>query len=179
MAPQHVSFIALKCRAGANPEAVLRRLREAIPERDVMTARALHDLTQRYWEDRTGIGPILFLSAALAALVGFLTVLLTFYLLTVQKLPVLVALEAVGASTVEIAALVGVQAGVVFLAGAAVASGALVLALAALARTSISVVISPAIWVAVFGLIALACALACLPSLWKIKRLEPAEAFRA
>ena len=30
MAPQHVSFIALKCRAGANPEAVLRRLREAI-----------------------------------------------------------------------------------------------------------------------------------------------------
>jgi putative ABC transport system permease protein len=144
-----------------------------------MTGRELHDLTQGYWESRTGIGPILFLSAGLAALTGFLTVLLTFYLLTVQKLPVFAAMKALGASAGEIAALMALQAGLVFAAGAALAAVAVALTLGALGRTHISVVITTDTWLTVFGIIALACALACLPSVWKIRRLEPAEAFRA
>ncbi|MCW5553928.1 MAG: hypothetical protein KIS67_17455 [Verrucomicrobiae bacterium] len=176
---QHVSFVAVRCQAGADVDQVAGRLQEALPEHDVFTARALHDLTQHYWESRTGIGPILFLSAGLAALVGFLTVLLTFYLLTVQKLPVFAALKALGASGSEIAAVIGLQAGVMFVAGSLVAGIALAAALAALARTTISVVISPTTALAVLGLIALASALACVPALWKVVHLEPAEAFRA
>ena len=179
MRPQHVSFIALNCCPGTQARQVAQRLRLAVPEHSVMTGRELHDLTQRYWESRTGIGPILFLSAGLAALTGFLTVLLTFYLLTVQKLPVFAAMKALGASAGEIAALMALQVGLVFAAGAALAAVAVALALGALGRTHISVVITTSTWLTVFGIIALACALACLPSVWKIRRLEPAEAFRA
>jgi len=145
----------------------------------VLTSRELHNLTQHYWQSCTGIGPILFLSAGLAVLVGFFTVLLTFYLLTIQKLAVLAALKALGGSTGELALLLGTQAALVFLAGAALASGAVVLAQVALTRANISVIISAGTWATAFGLIALACAVACLPSLARIRRLEPADAFRA
>ncbi len=176
--PQRISFVAVKCRPDADVGRVAAELRRTLPEHDVFTAHALHNLTQRYWESRTGIGPILFLSAGLAALVGFLTVLLTFYLLTVQKLPVFAALKALGASATEIAAVIAIQASILFVTGCAIAGVAVALSLAALSRTSISVVITPGTALAVMGLIALASALACVPAFWKIIRLEPAEAFR-
>lgn len=177
--PHHVSFVALRCAPGADPAKIAERLRQVIPEHDVLTSRELHNLTQHYWQSCTGIGPILFLSAGLAVLVGFFTVLLTFYLLTIQKLAVLAALKALGGSTGELALLLGTQAALVFLAGAALASGAVVLAQVALTRANISVIISAGTWATAFGLIALACAVACLPSLARIRRLEPADAFRA
>jgi putative ABC transport system permease protein len=176
---QHVSYIAIRCDKDENVALVMQRLQARIPDDRVMSARQLHDLTQHYWTSRTGIGPILSLAAVLATLVGFLTVMLTFYLLTAQKMPVFAALKALGASGGEIAGLIGVQASVCFLAGMVAASIAVAVAMAALSQTTISVVISPSTALAVTGLIALASALACIPAVRKIMRLEPAEAFRA
>jgi putative ABC transport system permease protein len=179
MAPQRVSYIAIRCRKGADIGEVAQRLRLAMPEHDVLTARTLHDLTQDYWESRTGIGPILYLSASMTTLGGFLTVLMTFYILTVQKLPVFAALKALGASGADIGALLAVQAGVIYAVGAVIGCVALIFALAALERTLITVVVTTGTAAVAAGVIALATALACVPSLWKIMRLEPAEAFRA
>lgn len=175
----HVSYIAIRCATNESVATVMSRLQARIPDNRVLNARQLHQLTQSYWISRTGIGPILSLAAVLAALVGFLTVLLTFYLLTVQKLPVFSALKALGASSGEIAGLIGVQAGLCFVAGWLIGGAAVAAAMAWLARTTISVVISPGTAIAISGIIALASALACVPAFWKIKRLEPAEAFRA
>jgi hypothetical protein len=173
-----VHYLAVKCHPDADVRRVAADLRASLPENSVHTAREFHDLTQAYWQGRTGIAPMLFLSMTLAGVVGFMTVFLTFYLLTSQKLPVYAAMKALGASMPEIGVLLAVQLAVVFVAAAAVAGVVLLGALAAFARTPISVVLPGWVVALDVGMMALASALACGPSLWKVARAEPAEAFR-
>lgn len=108
----HVSFIAVKCRPGADVTAVQARLQAGLPEQRVWTSREFHDLTQNYWIRLTGIGPVLLLSAGLAALVGFLTVFLAFSQLTAEKMPVYAAMKVMGASTAELSGIALLQIGV-------------------------------------------------------------------
>jgi ABC-type antimicrobial peptide transport system permease subunit len=173
-----VHYLAVKCRSGTDLRKAATDLRASLPENSVHTAREFHDLTQAYWQERTGIAPMLFLSMTLAGVVGFMTVFLTFFLLTSQKLPVFAAMKALGASTAEIGILLAVQLGVVFLAAAAVAGVSLWGALVVFAQTPISVVLPGWVVVLDVGMMALASALACGPSLWKVAWAEPAEAFR-
>jgi ABC-type lipoprotein release transport system permease subunit len=173
-----VHYLAVKCRSGTDLRKAATDLRASLPENSVHTAREFHDLTQAYWQERTGIAPMLFLSMTLAGVVGFMTVFLTFFLLTSQKLPVFAAMKALGASTAEIGVLLAVQLGVVFLAAAVVAGVVLLGALALFARTPISVVLPGWVVALDVGMMALASALACGPSLWKVAWAEPAEAFR-
>lgn len=176
--PRAVHYLAVKCRPGADPQQVAAALRARLPDHDVHTARHFHDLTQDYWQQRTGIAPMLFLSMTLASVVGFMTVFLTFFLLTSQKLPVFAAMKALGASTADIGVLLWVQLVVVFATAAALAGAGLYAAVLAFADTPISVVLPPLVVAGGIGLMALACALACIPSLCKVAHTTPAEAFR-
>ncbi len=174
-----ISYIAVKCRAGADVLAVQTRLAARLPALRVWTAQEFHDLTQNYWVRLTGVGPVLLLSAALAALVGFLTVFLSFSHLTAEKLPVYAAMKAMGASTVELSGMALLQIGVVFGLGCVLALGGLVAALLVLAHTTISVVLTPGIVALGVGFMALCSVAAGMRSLIKLAHLEPAEAFRA
>lgn len=178
MKPGQISFIAIKCRPGADIRAVQSGLQKRLPEYHVWTASQFHDLTQNYWVKLTGIGPILWLSAGLAALVGFLTLFLTFSHLTAEKLPVYAAMKAIGASTKELSVLVLVQIGVVFSLGCAVAIAGVVVALAALSRTTISVELTPGIALAGVGFMAICSFAAGLQAIRKLVAVEPAEAFK-
>jgi putative ABC transport system permease protein len=173
-----ISFIAVKCRAGADIHSVRTRLQAGLPEYHVWTAAEFHELTQNYWVRLTGIGPVLLLSAGLASLVGFLTVFLTFSHLTSEKLPVYAAMKAIGASNAELAGIVLVQIGVVFCVGSLLAVMAVGVALVALSTTTISIVLTPGIALLGVGFMG-ACSLAAgWKSLRSLSRIEPAEAFR-
>lgn len=174
-----VSFIAVKCRPGADVAAVQARLQAGLPEQRVWTSREFHDLTQNYWIRLTGIGPVLLLSAGLAALVGFLTVFLAFSQLTAEKMPVYAAMKAMGASTAELSGIALLQIGVVFGLGCLIALSALMVSLAVLAHTTISIVLTPGI--ALLGVLFMAsCSVAAgMRALLRLAKLEPAEAFRA
>ncbi|MBM4059892.1 MAG: FtsX-like permease family protein [Planctomycetes bacterium] len=173
-----IHYLAVKCAPGADPAAVAAALRERLPELQVHEAAAFHDLTQDYWADRTGIEPMLFLSMTLSSVVGFMTVFLTFFLLTSQKLSVFAAMKALGASTADVGVLLWVQLAVVFASATALAGAGLYAAVLAFADTPISVVLPPPVVAGGIGLMALACAFACVPSLVKVARTAPAEAFR-
>jgi len=173
-----ITFVAIKCRAGANICAVQARLQRRLPENHVWTAGEFHNLTQDYWVKLTGIGPVLLLSAGLAALVGFLTVFLTFSHLTAEKLPVYAAMKAMGASTAELSAMVMLQIAVVFGVGCLVALAGVLVTLAALASTTISVVLTPGTAAVGIGFMAFCSLAAGLQALGKLARVEPAEAFR-
>lgn len=178
--PAHrVSYLAVKCRAGADARAVQARLQAWLPHLRVWTAREFHDLTQDYWTRLTGMGPVLLLSAALAALVGFLTVFLSFSQLTAEKLPVYAAMKAMGASTAELCGMALLQIGAVFGLGCLIALAGLAAALLALARTTISVALTPGAMAAGAGFMALCSAAAGMRSLRKLANLEPGDAFRA
>lgn len=176
--PNQITFLAAKCRAGADVRAVQARVQARLPEYRVWMAAEFHDLTQDYWVRLTGIGPVLLLSAGLAALVGFLTVFLTFSHLTSEKLPVFAAMKAIGASNAELSGLVLLQIGVVFGLGSLLAVLGVGVALAALSRTTISVVLTPGMVVLGVGFMGVCSAAAGWKSLRSVSRVEPAEAFR-
>ncbi len=174
-----ISYIAVKCRPGGNAESVRERLQARLPSYRVWTAAEFHDLTQNYWLKLTGIGPVLLLSAGLAALVGFLTVFLTFTHLTTEKLPVYAAMKAIGASNAELGGMVLLQIGVIFGIGSLLAVAGVGLALAALSKTTISVVLTPGIAALGIGFMGACSVAAGWRSLRSLARVEPAEAFRA
>ena len=173
-----ITFVAIKCRSGTDVQTVQTRLQKRLPENHVWTAREFHGLTQDYWVRLTGIGPILWLSAGLAALVGFLTLFLTFSHLTAEKLPVYAAMKAIGASTAELRAMVLLQIAVVFSLGCTLAIAGVVVALAALSRTTISVELTPGMALAGVGFMAMCSFMAGWRALRTLASVEPAEAFK-
>ena len=178
MKANQTTFVAVKCRRGADVRTVQTRLQEQLPEYRVWTAAEFRRLTQDYWLKLTGIGPVLLLSAGLAVLVGFLTVFLTFTHLTSEKLPVYAAMKAIGASNAELSGIVLLQIGVVFGIGSLLAVTGVGLALVALSKTTISVLLTPGITLLGVGFMG-ACSLAAgWKSLRSLSRVEPAEAFR-
>ena len=173
-----ISFVAIKLHPGADGRVVQARLQARLMDQRVWTAKEFHDLTQTYWVKLTGIGPVLLLSAGLAALVGFLTVFLTFSHLTAEKLPVYAALKAMGASTAELSGVVLLQIGTVFGCGCVLAVAGVAVTLLALSRTTISVVLTPGTVLFGVGFMALCSLAAGFHSLRKLAKVEPAEAFK-
>jgi len=174
----HISFIAVKCQPGTDIRTERARLQKMLPEYHVWTSAEFHNLTQYYWNNLTGMGPILWLSAGLAALIGFLTVFITFTHLTEEKFPVYAAMKAMGASTAELCGMVLLQIGLVFGIGCALALAWMAVALLVLSHTMISVVLTPGIALACIGFMALCSLAAGLRALHKLALLEPAEAFK-
>jgi putative ABC transport system permease protein len=176
---EHASYFVAKCEPGADIESVVRDLHADFPEHDVMSASTFHDKAARYWSTRTGIGPVLMLSAALAILVGFMIVMLAFYISTVDKLPVFACMKALGASGLEVVLILVFQVVIVFVIGCTLAGGAIHVAMILLARTTISVVITPGLVLTGLGTTALCSSLSSLLSIRQVINTDPGEAFRA
>jgi len=176
--PNHASYFVCKCRPGADVEQVVRDLRADFPEHDILTARAFHDRAAKYWSTRTGIGPVLMLSAALATLVGFMIVMLAFYISTVDKLPIFSFIKALGASSAEVVSILVFQVVIVFLIGCGFAGLGLHVALRFLEDTTISTVVTRQLVLAGVGTTAFCSALSSLLSIRKVINTDPGEAFR-
>jgi putative ABC transport system permease protein len=174
----HASYIVAKCAPGADVDRVVRTLQAAFPEHDVMATPAFHDKAALYWSTRTGIGPVLMLSAALAILVGFMVVMLAFYISTVDKLPIFACMKALGASGLEVVSILVFQVVVVFIVGCALAGAGIYVAHGLLAKTTISVVITRGLVFAGLGATALCSALSALLSIRRVIHTDPGEAFR-
>jgi putative ABC transport system permease protein len=175
----HASYIVAKCVPEADVDTVVRDLQAAFPEHDVMSTRTFHDKAARYWSTRTGIGPVLMLSAALAILVGFMIVMLAFYISTVDKLPVFACMKALGASGLEVVMILVFQVIIVFILGCALAGVGIHIAMIVLANTTISIVITRGLVLAGLGTTALCSALSSLLSIRQVINTDPGEAFRA
>jgi putative ABC transport system permease protein len=178
MPDDHASYIVCKCNPGADVARVIRDLQSDYPEHDVLATRAFHDRASTYWSTRTGIGPVLMLSAGLAILVGFMIVMLAFYISTVDKLPVFACMKALGASGLEVVSILIFQMIIVFVVGCGLAGLGIHFAQAFLARTTISLVITPNLVLAGLGTTALCSTLSSLLSIRKVISTDPGEAFR-
>lgn len=174
----HASYMVASCRPGADAARVVRELQAVFPEHDALTARAFHDRAATYWSTRTGIGPVLLLSAALATVVGFMIVMLAFYISTVDKLPIFACMKALGASGFEVVSILVFQIIIVFFIGCGLAGAGLHVALAFLARTTISTVVTPNLVAAGVGTTALCSAFSALLSIRQVISTDPGEAFR-
>jgi putative ABC transport system permease protein len=174
----HVNYIVCKCRPHANVPEVVQRLRAVIPEHTVLTTRQFHDLCSEYWETISGIGPLILLSSVLGVTVGFLIVILTFYISTLEKIPVYACLKALGGTAGEIAAILGVQVLIVFLLGSAIAGVTLCATMVALRNSMISLLITLNLIAAGLGTMLACSACGALLSIRRLFVVDPGEAFR-
>jgi putative ABC transport system permease protein len=176
--PSHANYLVCKCKPGVDVKRVVAELQRTVREHDVLTAEQFHARASDYWATRTSIGPVLLMSSVLAVSVGFLIVLLAFYISTIEKIPVFACMKALGASGGEIVLLLIFQSLIVFLLGCVVAAGGLYLAVAIIATTTISVVITTsgvAAAVAATGVVSLTSSLL---SVRRVITTDPGEAFR-
>jgi putative ABC transport system permease protein len=174
----HASYIVAKCEPDVDVATLVRSLQAEFPEHDVMATPTYHDKASRYWSTRTGIGPVLMLSAGLAILVGFMIVMLAFYISTVDKLPVFACMKALGASGLEVVLILVFQVMIVFVLGCALAALGLQAATVLLSRTTISVVITRELVLAGLATTALCSAASALLSIRQVIHTDPGEAFR-
>lgn len=175
----HCDYVVVKCAPGADVKRIAGEIAATLPQHyDVMTADEMRAGTQHYWTSKTGIGSILLFSTALGGLVGFLLVLNTIYVNTLESVPLFAAMKAMGASTAEIVRLLFIQIGTLFILGTLLALGLLAVALYVLSFTKISVFIPPMLPFITLGITAAISFGACVPSVVIISRIEPGEAFR-
>ncbi len=176
--PSYATYIICKCRAGVDVRDAVRRLQATVPEHDVITSREFHQRATNYWETRSGFGPVILLSSILAVIVGFLIVMLTFYISTIEKIPLYACMKALGGSTLEIVFILIVQIFIVFILGCSVGAGGVYLALFALRQTTISVTITPELIGSAVGTMFLCSIIGAMLSIRKLVATEPGEAFR-
>jgi putative ABC transport system permease protein len=174
----HVTYLVCKCRPGADVRRVAADLQRVIPEHEVLTTQQFHDRAANYWTERTSIGPLLMLSSVLAVSVGFLIVILAFYLSTLEKIPVFACMKALGASDGEIMRLLVFQSVVVFAIGCSIAGLALYASVVVLAHTNITVVITKNVVLTGLGASAVASLGSSLLAVRRVMRTDPGEAFR-
>ena len=175
----HVSYVACRCRPDADLQQVTRELQEALPDHEILLNADFHDRAAHYWSTRTSIGPLLALCSVLAVLVGFLIVVLAFYISTVEKIPVFACLKALGASNREIITILAFQVVIVYVLGSAAAGTGLSVAVRILANTKISVVITGQLVILGLGLTGLCSAASALLSIRRLVHADPGEAFRS
>jgi putative ABC transport system permease protein len=179
LSPSHVTYVACKCKPGADVMSVIRDLRQRIPEHDMLTTQEFRDRTFRSWERKTGVGPLLLFPSILAGLVGFLMLTVTFYISTIQRLPLYASLKAIGAATSELVFILLFQVTVVYLLGFALAAACLWPVLVALSSTTIAVLITPSLVIRAGGALLLSSVVGVLLSVWRVVATDPGRAFRA
>jgi len=174
----HATYLVCTLKPGSDVETVAAELQKVIPNHDVLTTATFHDKAATYWATRTGIGPVLLMSSVLAVSVGFLIVMLAFYISTIEKLPIFACLKALGAANHEVVQILIFQALIVFLLGSNIAGIGLYISVSALAQTTISVVITKNVVLAGVSTTALVSAASSLLSVRRIMTTDPGEAFR-
>jgi len=176
--PETASYVLLRPVADANQQALAARLRDAVPEANVMTREAFiaSDIEMIR---QMGVDVIRAMTMV-AYVVGLLVIGLTVYTATVERAREYAVLKAIGAHAGHLLGAVFAQAfvstGFGFVVGVilAYATGALVSRL----LPEMLVVIRPAEVARQAPVLLLVAALAALLPLWRVFRLDPMVVFR-
>ena len=175
---RRVSYVACQVRNGQPVDKVREQLQKRLPEHEVLTTGEFRDRTYRYWQTKTGVGPILLFPCGLAALAGIVVVASTFHITTVQRLPLMAALKAMGASNGEMMFMLLLQALAVAMFGTALALGGVAIAVGALATTNNTVVVTQDLLVGTsLGVVTGSVVCILLPAL-RVLRTPPMQALR-
>jgi putative ABC transport system permease protein len=154
---------------------------EGIRGRPGLEALATADFaarTESFWVFGSGAGGALLFCAVFSLLVGSVIVAQTLYSITREREKELATLKAMGATPRELIGFVAAQAGLIALVGGALGSALAVSLQSLLSSQGIAVHLSAAVF-ALGGLaVASMCALASVPSVRRVLRVEAAEVFR-
>ena len=95
-ADNDITYVLIKLRSGADPDAVIKELQGRIPGVDALRATDFSRRSELYWLFTTGAGALVISSALLALLVGIVISAQTLYASTMDRLPEYAVIRAMG-----------------------------------------------------------------------------------
>ncbi|HEY9901753.1 MAG TPA: FtsX-like permease family protein [Candidatus Sericytochromatia bacterium] len=175
-----VTFVLVRAKPGENLPSLKKRLEAALPNTRAYTREEMSLQTQRYWQERSGIGFILGLGAVVGVIVGVVIVGQILYSSASDHIKEFGTLKAMGASDWIIYSVIVEQALWMALLGY-IPGIALCLGVAAwtAATQSIVILITPASAATVLGLTVVMCVGSAIFAIQKVTRVDPAIVFKA
>lgn len=175
-----ISFILIRAQSGQDLQQLKQRLEAAIPTTTAYTQAELTRKTQRFWQQRTGVGFILGLGAAVGIIVGGIIVGQILYSSVSDHLREFGTLKAMGASDWTIYGVIIEQAlwmaVLGYVPGIALSFG---VGAWTFATQGITILIAPATAIAVFGITVAICVGSAIFAIQKVTRVDPAIVFKA
>lgn len=178
-AGSRITYVLVKAQPNQDIRLLKQKLEAALPDTRAYTREEMAERTRRYWLQRTGIGFILGLGAAVGVIVGAVIVAQILYASTSDHIKEFGTLKAMGASDWVIYGIIVEQA--LWMAVLGYLPGmALCLALASwTASKGIVILITPITAAGVFGIAVLMCVSSAVFAIRKVTRLDPAIVFKA
>jgi putative ABC transport system permease protein len=172
------SFIVVKLKDPARVDAVVRTLRQQLPDNDVYSRTGFIRRAVEYWTVQTGMGMAFFLTAILAVLIGGAIVGQTIYAGTMEHLRDYGTLKAMGARNRDINLVILSQATTSAIIGYALGVTITLLMRGAIAGAGVPMQTPLSLFVILFIVIVLTCLVAAYVSVRKVKTLDPVMVFR-
>jgi putative ABC transport system permease protein len=174
----NASYVLIKVAPNASIDAVAARLRQEIPDADVLTSAAFSQRTRNYWVYTTGAGLSLWLGSILSATVGITIVAQTLYAATLERLAEYATLSAMGAPTRYLNAIVVKQA---LIGGGLGCCFGLAIALAFFAsavRGPVALHMTLGLAAGITGFTLIMCVAASLLAVRKLMTIDPTSVFK-
>lgn len=175
-----ISYVLVKASPGEDLTQLKQRIEDTFPDTRIYTRSEMAQKTRNYWQQRTGIGFILGLGAAVGVIVGVVVVSQILYSSVSDHIKEFGTLKAMGASDWVIYRTIVEQA--LWMAVLGYLPGmALCWAVSTwtLSSQGILILITPTTAIAVFGLTVVMCVGSALFAIQKVNRVDPAVVFKA
>jgi len=175
-----ITYVLIRAQPGQDLQALKQKLEAALPNTRAYTRAELVQKTETFWQQQTGIGFILGLSAAVGVIVGVIIVCQILYCSVSEHLKEFGTFKAIGASDWVIyhviveqslwMAILGYLPSMVLCSGVGVWTSA---------TQGILILITPATAIAVLGITIVLCVGSAIFAIQKVIHLEPAIVFKA
>jgi len=175
--PEQSTYILVKLQPGANIETVRKALSARLENAEILTHDEFRQRGLDYWLFETGAGAALIAGAILGLIVGVVIVTQTLYASTKDHLNEFATLRALGASASYIHKVILYQALLSAVLGYAAGIILSVLVVAASQDTTLNIVMTPKLALALFLITVGMCVFAALSAIFKVTRIDPAGVF--
>lgn len=180
IAEDEISYILVKAKPGEDLQELKNKLEDALPYTRAFTQEEMAQTNVTYWQDRTGIGFVLGLGAAVGIVVGMVVVSQILYASVSDHIKEFGTLKAMGASDRVIYGVIIEQAlwmaVLGYLPGMALCFG---IKSWALASQGLTIAIAPTTAAGVFVITVVMCVTSAIFAIQKINRVDPAIVFKA
>lgn len=175
-----ITYVLIQAKPGQDLEVLKQRLEATLPDTRAYTRAEMIEMTQNYWQKRTGIGFLLGLGAAVGIIVGAIVVGQILYSSVSDHIKEFGTLKAMGASDWVIYCAIIEQALWMAILGY-IPSMVLCLGVVAwtFASQGITILITPATAIAAFGITVIMCVGSAIFAIQKVTRVDPAIVFKA
>jgi putative ABC transport system permease protein len=171
--------LLVRTAPGVEPRQVQQAILASSDRVEAFTGPEFAARVQKYWDENTGVGMVLYTFAVLGVVIGVGTVAMIQYISTLDHLHAYATLKALGAPNRRVIALVTVQSLVIGLCGYGLGLGLASLVQRGLEQRLLIVELTRPLLIAVFtGSLVFCTAASLLPAL-KIIRTDPEIVFRA